>query len=196
MLRRLSGNANRRRIRSRVVSELARMSRPSTNKGFGMHQVKSGIWINLDAVVSAHCVHAPDVTHEFKDGTTSELDPGNHFVLTLTLSDGSTMTFTELKEIAAACKLLGISKPKRWPGQTGVRQSTVTSVQHLPGLCRSFRSPPIKRSRETPRRFTRIARIPIICSRTTGTCRPMDIPGLVDAVTKSKFWRETAIFVM
>jgi hypothetical protein len=101
-----------------MMPEIVRMSRRIINEGSGMHQVKPGIWINLDAVVSANCIHEPEETQDSQDGTSPERNQAKRYVLTLTLCDGSTLTFTELKELVALCKLLGISKPKTWPAHT------------------------------------------------------------------------------
>jgi len=82
-----------------------------------MLQVKRDLWLNPDAVVSAHCLYEPEITHESDDGMTPELRQPKQYVLTLTLCDGSKVTFTEMKEIVGACKILGISKPKTWAAQ-------------------------------------------------------------------------------
>jgi hypothetical protein len=74
-------------------------------------EIKSGVFIAKPAIVMATCIREPERSDV---PAASDTKIREHFILSLTLCNGSNVVLTDLKAITEICKELEIKEPKDW----------------------------------------------------------------------------------
>jgi hypothetical protein len=81
-----------------------------------LKQVKPGVWINPDAVATATCV--ADGEWAIRAQRSGEINNHErHFMLALTMWDGSAIVVTEMADIVKASSLLKLPHPDTWEAE-------------------------------------------------------------------------------
>ena len=87
---------------------------PAAPAAVQLVEIKQGLFINPAAVSMANCVLEEHWEKSRPGSDPANLTQEKHYVLTITLFDGGTVVLTDLSDIVAASKLLGLPDCSTW----------------------------------------------------------------------------------